>query len=217
MSSIKKSLLSCTFLLISAHAHAQWSIGIDGGIDQCLRNTVKSYDYKNLLVPHIGYDIGINATYLFPCKIGIRIGADLESRNYNPLYASCATPNKRGNARIVKNQYIVVPVLGILEHKFNWFNCYLGAGGYVGYWASKHWEDFSSQQYGFTQADNRYDAGASAVIGIGMSFKRGWGLRCEGFVNQSLANNHNTGSKYFRQYSYDTVYGAKLGFTYSFH
>lgn len=215
-------LLLLSLFWVASTIKAQWRVGVYGGLDYCERSLHEGYDYTNHHDGKIGSIFGITGQYNFNSWLGLRADINCQSRNYNASYTYWR------NIYEYRNTYLTLPLMANLSGGSERLRGYVNLGGYIGHWSSQkitgsHVRNISTNVYenigtekGFNDSNRRFDAGLAGGIGASYLITPHIAINAEWMIYYGLVNNHNTGSKYYKQPSFDDVKSYTIGITYVF-
>jgi len=209
-------------LMVSPTIKAQWTVGVYGGLDYCERSYNAGYDYTNYLDGKTGAVYGITGQYNILDWLGVRADINWQSRNFDSSHTYWRNRYRH------RNTYLTVPVMANISKGKGRLKGYVNLGGYLGHWQSQKIEgtsvkNISTNVYenigterGFNPSNRRFDAGLAGGLGVSYLILPHIAIRAEWMMYYGLVNNHETGSGYYRQPSYDDVKIYTIGICYVF-
>lgn len=198
-------------LCLPTKIYAQWSLEAYGGPDCCIPRLKHFYDtYYLESSPKYNWaiDCGFSVQYNFNSHLGIRVDGNWQKRIFwkggltgidsdGFLYSLQSNPST----------LLTLPVQGCLIMPWRKFSFYIEAGPYAGAYLSK--EIPMNQK-------SRFEAGIVGTAGVGWNIYRNFALNVDFLCFQSLTDNHETGSQYFKQPIYYTLLTPNIGIRYLF-
>ncbi|MCQ2177237.1 MAG: PorT family protein [Bacteroidales bacterium] len=202
---ILSMFVAAGLLLSSGEAVAQWRLSAIAGADinSHLVNSQFAYDYH--YVPEWGYTFGVEVEYAFSDWFSLKAGLDAISKNFKMTRSGFY----KNIYEAQKNTYLQLPVMASFSFGGQRLRGFLNVGPYAGVQLSRfkkgitpgvvagysgvmQYSDYNIRNDFSAKADNRFDAGIVAGVGIGFQVSELIGLALEVRDSQSLVSTKKT-------------------------
>lgn len=224
-------------IFITPHLNAQWSVGIESGINKNYMNTNISNLSFTQYKGSYNYSISIPIAYQFNSWLSVKAEPGIMKKSYKIERTGYFT----GIYERFDNSYLQLPIMASFSFGGSKLKGFVNIGGYGGYWTGGHvkgaianildpvdssyteteaTQDYSgltsisaySEKYTFDKKkDNRYEWGILAGGGISYQINRKWKIFTEAMYYQSLTDQQK---KYMINQvpRYNETYALSLGF-----
>lgn len=212
-------------LLSATQAHAQWQIGIKGGINT---NSISRPQAGRIDESHSnlsGYDLGVTGRYQFNSWLAVRSDLGTMRRSYrmdrNIHYLQPVYTEHR-------NTYLMLPVMADMSLGGNRLRGHVMLGGFAGGWLSARQKGTSfwmtdynifftdfDEKMEFTADNIRFDAGLAGGLGLSYDITSRWGLQLDALYYYDLVS-HQKGYPHLNDPRYWNTLSITLGALYKF-
>ena len=217
-----KIILLILAFLIPLGAHAQWSVGVTGGMSYNMFSMDKQYLTDNRVDGQWGATMGVSGQYDINDWLAVRAGLNLTQKNYRQHRVVLTGVDCRH-----QNDYLQLPVMASFRFGGQKLRGLFHLGVYGGYWLQGYLEGneynlFDEKTLQVSEAvqfnpdrDQRWDFGYLGGVGLEYCIARHWAVRAESLVYYSVIS---TTRQYMRvkDYRYNTTVALQLGVSYLF-
>jgi opacity protein-like surface antigen len=217
-----KIILLMVAFLVPLGAHAQWSVGVTGGMSYNVLSMDRQYLTDNRVDGLWGATMGVSGQYDINDWLAVRAGLNLTQKNYRQHRVILTDVDYR-----YQNDYLQLPVMASFSFGGQKLRGLFHLGVYGGYWLQGYLRghDYNlfneetltlSQDVDFNpDRDQRWDFGFLGGIGLEYRIARHWAVRAESLGYYSVVS---TTRQYMRvqDYRYNTTVALQLGVSYLF-
>lgn len=218
----KRIILTAITLLTVLVVHAQWRIGVTGGIDYNVFSMDKQYMTDYDIDGRLGATIGVSEQYDINDWLAVRADLSWTQKNYRKHRVQLSEMNYK-----YQNDYLLLPVMASFSFGGGKVRGFCNLGMYGGYWINSNrsgsdFNNFSDQVIHFSEkvkfnseSDQRWDFGFLGGIGVEYRFSPHWAAQAEVRYYYDVTS---TTKQYMRvkDYRYNNTTAFQLGGFYIF-
>lgn len=219
--------LICLLSLFPLCMHAQWAVGMSGGLNYNTPSVSKGYATDMTFEGSNGFNVGIIGRYQFIDWLAVRADLRLNTRNYKMqrhyyLIKDIYTKHR--------DTYMHLPVTADLSFGGQKLRGHVYLGGYVGYWLNAHrngnaiqestegvgivYQSFDEDMNFDSNRDNRFNAGAIGGLGLSYLLTKHWEVMAEWLYFYDLTKSNKTYS--VSNPRYNSTSDFNIGIMYNF-